>query len=93
MEALGVECTLESALNMAMIKEGLAQKTAFEEAYYGLNGTVFVDIENANIRTAFHKEQIDEYVKKMSFRFDCKCFWRTILRVLRRDGVLEDARE
>ena len=49
---------------MAMIKEGLAQKTAFEEAYYGLNGTVFVDIENANIRTAFHKEQIDEYVKK-----------------------------
>ena len=65
MEALGVECTLESALNMAMIKEGLAQKTAFEEAYYGLNGTVFVDIENANIRTAFHKEQIDEYVKKM----------------------------
>lgn len=33
MEALGVECTLESALNMAMIKEGLAQKTAFEEAF------------------------------------------------------------
>lgn len=65
MEALGVECTLESALNMAMIKEGLAQKTAFEEAYYGPNGTVFVDIENANIRTAFHKEQIDGHVKKM----------------------------
>lgn len=40
------------------------------------------------------KAQFDgEYVKKMSFRFDCKCFWRTILRVLRRDGVLEDARE
>ena len=40
------------------------------------------------------KAQFDgEYVKKMSFRFDCKCFWRTILRVLRRDGVLEDVHE
>lgn len=33
--------------------------------YYGPNGAVFVDTENANIRTAFHKEQFDEHVRKM----------------------------
>ena len=30
-----------------------------------------------------------EYVKKMSFRFDCKCFFGTIASVLRSDGVVE----
>lgn len=30
-----------------------------------------------------------EYAKKMSFRFDIKCFLFTIFRVLRHDGVLE----
>ena len=30
-----------------------------------------------------------EYVKKMSFIFDCKCFFKTILSVLRSDGVVE----
>lgn len=33
--------------------------------YYGANGTVFVDVEKHNIRTAFRKEQFDEHVKKM----------------------------
>ena len=33
--------------------------------YYGPKGAVFVDTENANIRTAFHKEQFDEHVRKM----------------------------
>ncbi|MBQ8834497.1 MAG: sugar transferase [Oscillospiraceae bacterium] len=30
-----------------------------------------------------------EYVKNLSFRFDCKCFFGTIVSVLRRDGVVE----
>lgn len=33
--------------------------------YYGPNGAVFVDVENANIRTAFKKEQFDEKTRKM----------------------------
>ena len=34
-----------------------------------------------------------EYVEKMSFLFDCKCFFGTIFKVLRRDGVVEGAQE
>ena len=30
-----------------------------------------------------------EYVEKMSFLFDCKCFFGPILAVLRHDGVVE----
>lgn len=30
-----------------------------------------------------------EYVKKMSFLFDCKCFFGTIFAVIKRDGVVE----
>lgn len=40
------------------------------------------------------KAQYDgEYVEKMSFLFDCKCFFGTIFKVLRRDGVVEGAQE
>lgn len=36
------------------------------------------------------KAKLDgEYVEKMSFLFDCKCFFGTILSVLKRDGVVE----
>ena len=36
------------------------------------------------------KAKLDgEYVKKMSFLFDCKCFFGTIFAVLRHDGVVE----
>lgn len=36
------------------------------------------------------KARLDgEYVKRISFRFDCICFFRTIGSVLRRDGVAE----
>jgi len=36
------------------------------------------------------KARLDgEYVKRMSFLFDCRCFFGTILSVLRRDGVIE----
>ena len=30
-----------------------------------------------------------EYVEKLSFAFDCKCFFGTIISVLKRDGVVE----
>lgn len=36
------------------------------------------------------KARLDgEYVKRLSFRFDCNCFFGTILSVLKRDGVVE----
>ena len=36
------------------------------------------------------KARLDgEYVEKMSLLFDCKCFFGTILAVLRHDGVVE----
>ena len=36
------------------------------------------------------KAKLDgEYVQKLSFLFDCKCFFGTVLAVLRRDGVVE----
>lgn len=36
------------------------------------------------------KAKLDgEYVERMSFLFDCKCFFGTILAVLRREGVVE----
>lgn len=36
------------------------------------------------------KAKLDgEYVQKMSFRFDCKCFFGTIKSVLKHDGVVE----
>ena len=37
------------------------------------------------------KARLDgEYVQKMSFLFDCKCFFGTITSVLHHDGVVED---
>lgn len=33
--------------------------------YYGPNGATYLDMENNNIRTSFHKEQFDDKVKKM----------------------------
>lgn len=36
------------------------------------------------------KSRLDgEYVQKMSFGFDAKCFFKTIISVLKRDGVVE----
>lgn len=36
------------------------------------------------------KAKLDgEYVEKMSFGFDCKCFFCTIISVLKSDGVVE----
>ena len=36
------------------------------------------------------KAKLDgEYVEKMSFGFDCKCFFGTVKSVLKSDGVVE----
>ncbi len=40
------------------------------------------------------KAKLDgEYVQKLSFLFDCKCFFGTFLKVLRREGIVEGASE
>ena len=33
--------------------------------YYGPNGATYVDVVNSNIRTAFHKDEFDENIKRM----------------------------
>lgn len=36
------------------------------------------------------KSKLDgEYVKKFSFRMDVKCFFKTIISILKRDGIVE----
>ncbi len=38
------------------------------------------------------KAKLDgEYVQKLSFGFDCKCFFGTILKVIRHEGIVEGA--
>ena len=58
LEALGVECTLESALNMAMIKEGLAGNVKAYEAiakYAGQRDKTDEDIRNREADTELKK--------------------------------------
>ena len=58
LEALGVECTLESPLNMAMIKEGLAGNVKAYEAiakYAGQSGKPDEDIRNREADTELKK--------------------------------------
>ena len=58
LETLGVECTLESALNMAMIKEGLAGNVKAYEAiakYAGQSGKPDEDIRNREADTELKK--------------------------------------
>lgn len=60
LEALGVECTLESALNMAMIKAGLAGNVKAYEAiakYSGQNGRTDADLEEQAARIQLIKAQ------------------------------------
>lgn len=65
LEALGVECTLESALNMAMIKEGLAGNVKAYEAvarYAGQSGQTDADLEEQKIRTDRAKRAMDQEI-------------------------------
>lgn len=65
LEALGVKCTLESALNMAMIKEGLAGNVKAYEAvarYAGQSGQTDADLEEQKIRTDRAKRARDQEI-------------------------------
>lgn len=65
LEALGVECTLESALNMAMIKEGLEGNVKAYEAiakYSGQGTGTDADLEEQRIRTDRAKRARDQEV-------------------------------
>ena len=62
LETLGIECTLESALNMAMIKEGLAGNVKAYEAiakYAGQSNQTERDDEEQRIRTERAKRARD----------------------------------
>lgn len=66
LEALGVECTLESALNMAMIKEGLAGNVKAYEAvarYAGQSSRTDTDLEEQAAKIQLMQAQ-KEKVKK-----------------------------
>jgi O-antigen biosynthesis protein WbqP len=66
-----------------------------ERAKYGANDvapglTGWAQINGRDELEIDAKAKLDgEYVQKMSFLFDCKCFFGTILSVLRHDGVVE----
>lgn len=89
LETLGVECTLESALNMAMIKEGLAGNVKAYEAiakYAGQTGNPDEDIRNREADTELKKarkqavtgeNETDEALEKLD----------NILREMRENAV------
>lgn len=66
-----------------------------ERAKYGANAAVpgltgWAQINGRDELEIDVKARLDgEYVEKMSFLFDCKCFFGTIFNVLRSDGVVE----
>ena len=65
LESLGVECTLESALNMAMIREGLSGNVKAYEAiakYAGQSSQTAADDEEQKIRTDRAKRARDQEV-------------------------------
>lgn len=65
LEAMGLESTLESALNMTMIKEGLAGNVKAYEAvakYAGQSGQTDADEEEQRIRTDRAKRARDQEV-------------------------------
>lgn len=63
-------------------------KYGVNDVYPGLTG--WAQINGRDELPIDDKAQLDgEYVQKMSFEFDCKCFFGTIISVLRSDGVIE----
>lgn len=70
-----------------------------ERDRYGANDlrpglTGWAQINGRDELTIEEKSAYDgEYVRKISFSFDCKCFFGTIGAVLRHDGVVEGAQE
>ena len=92
LEALGVECTLESALNMAMIKEGLSGNVKAYEAiakYAGQSSKPDEDIRNREADTELKKarkqavtgeNETDEALDKLD----------SILREMRENAVKQE---
>ncbi len=69
LEALGVECTLESALNMAMIKEGLEGNVKAYEAiakYSGQSGRTDSDLEEQAAKIQLMNAQKDKVAPKVT---------------------------
>ena len=70
-----------------------------ERDKYGANDvrpglTGWAQINGRDELSIEEKARLDgEYVKKLSFAFDCKCFFGTIGKVLHRDGVIEGKQE
>lgn len=70
-----------------------------ERDQYGANDvrpglTGWAQINGRDELTIEEKSAFDgEYVRRLSFTFDCKCFFGTIGAVLRHDGVVEGAPE
>lgn len=70
-----------------------------ERDKYGANDvlpglTGWAQINGRDELTIEKKAQLDgEYVQKMSFRFDIKCFWETINCVLKSEGVAEGKKD
>ncbi len=66
-----------------------------ERDKYGANGikpglTGWAQINGRDELEIQEKARLDgEYVKKLSFLFDCKCFFLTIIKVLKHEGVVE----
>ena len=64
-----------------------------ERDKYGANDirpglTGWAQVNGRDELTIVDKAKFDgEYIKKMSFLFDCKCFFMTIYKVLKSDGV------
>lgn len=67
-----------------------------ERDKYGANGvrpglTGLAQISGRDEITIPVKARLDgEYIEKMSFGFDCKCFFGTVVAVLKHEGVVED---
>ena len=70
-----------------------------ERDKYGANDvrpglTGWAQINGRDELSIEEKARLDgEYVEKLSFLFDCKCFFGTIGKVLHRDGVVEGKQE
>lgn len=70
-----------------------------ERDKYGANDvrpglTGWAQINGRDELSIEEKARLDgEYVKKLSFAFDCRCFFGTIGKVLHRDGVVEGKQE
>ena len=85
---------LEGLLGTEAPEEGLVERIALREAV-GANDvrpglTGWAQINGRDEIPIEQKAALDgEYVKNLSFLFDCKCFFGSVIAVLKRDGVVE----